>query len=62
MDIVCVDKCLYEIQEQKEVPVRYTGMNRPISSIGWHWNLTTVMICHADRGRAKKVAILRASL
>jgi hypothetical protein len=34
MNIVCVDKCLYEIQEQKEVPVRYTGMNRPISSIG----------------------------
>jgi hypothetical protein len=32
MDIVYIDKCRYEIQEQKEVPVRYTGIYRPISS------------------------------
>jgi hypothetical protein len=32
MDIVYTDKCRYEIQEQKEVPVWYTGIYRPISS------------------------------
>jgi hypothetical protein len=32
MDIVYIDKCRYEIQEQKEVPVWYTGIYRPISS------------------------------
>jgi hypothetical protein len=32
MDIVYIDKCRYEIQEQKEVPVRYTGIYRRISS------------------------------
>jgi hypothetical protein len=32
MDIVYVDKCRYEVQEQKEVPVWYTGIYRPISS------------------------------
>jgi hypothetical protein len=30
--IIYVDKCRYEIREQKEVPVRYTGIYRPISS------------------------------
>jgi hypothetical protein len=30
-----VDKCRYEIQEQKEVPVWYTGIYGPISSTGW---------------------------
>jgi hypothetical protein len=34
MDIVYIDKCRYEIQEQKEVPVWYTGIYRPISSTG----------------------------
>jgi hypothetical protein len=28
MDIVYIDKCRYEIREQKEVPVWYTGMYR----------------------------------
>jgi hypothetical protein len=28
------DKCRYEIQEQREVPVWYTGIYRPISSTG----------------------------
>jgi hypothetical protein len=32
MDIVYIDKFQYEIQEQKEVPVRYTAIYRPISS------------------------------
>jgi hypothetical protein len=27
-------KCRYEIQEQKEIPVWYTGIYRPISSTG----------------------------
>jgi hypothetical protein len=30
MDIVCIDKCQYEIQEQKEVPVWYTGPFRAL--------------------------------
>jgi hypothetical protein len=34
MDIVYIDKCRYEIQERKEVPVCYTGVYRPISSTG----------------------------
>jgi hypothetical protein len=34
MDIVCIDKCRYEIQEQKEVSVWYTVIYRPISSTG----------------------------
>jgi hypothetical protein len=29
--LVYIDKCQYEIQEQKEVPVWYTGIYRPIS-------------------------------
>jgi hypothetical protein len=29
-------KCRYEIQEQKEVPLRYTGIYRPISSTVSH--------------------------
>jgi hypothetical protein len=32
MDVVYIGKCRYEIQEQKEVPVWYTGIYRPISS------------------------------
>jgi hypothetical protein len=28
MDIAYTDKCRYEIQGQKEVPVRYTGIFR----------------------------------
>jgi hypothetical protein len=42
MDIVYVDKCRYEVQEQKEVPVWYTGIYRPISSTAEnrsHWIL-----------------------
>jgi hypothetical protein len=34
--MVYIDKCRYEIQEQKEVPVWYTGIERPISSTEWH--------------------------
>jgi hypothetical protein len=33
MDIVYIDKFRHEIQEQKEVPVRYTGIYRTIKSI-----------------------------
>jgi hypothetical protein len=33
-DIVCIDKCRYEIQEQNEIPEWYTGIYRPISSTG----------------------------
>jgi hypothetical protein len=32
MDIGYTDKCRYEIQEQKQVPVSYTGTYRSISS------------------------------
>jgi hypothetical protein len=32
MNIVYIDKSRYEIQEQKEVPVWYTGIYRPISN------------------------------
>jgi hypothetical protein len=32
MDIIYIDKFRYEIQEQREVPVCYTGMYQPISS------------------------------
>jgi hypothetical protein len=32
MDRVYIDKCPYEIQEQKEAPVWYTVVYRPISS------------------------------
>jgi hypothetical protein len=32
MDIVHIDKCRYEIQEQKEVLVWYIGICQPISS------------------------------
>jgi hypothetical protein len=32
MDIIHIDKCRYEIQEQKEVPVWYTGIYQLISS------------------------------
>jgi hypothetical protein len=32
MDRVYIDKCQYEIQEQKEAPVWYTVVYRPISS------------------------------
>jgi hypothetical protein len=34
MHILYIDKCRYEIQEQKEFPVRYTGIYRAISSTG----------------------------
>jgi hypothetical protein len=32
MDLVYINKCWYGIQEQKEVPVWYVGIYRPISS------------------------------
>jgi hypothetical protein len=32
IDIVCIDKCWYEIWEQKEVLVSYTGIYWPILS------------------------------
>jgi hypothetical protein len=32
MDVVYIGKHRYEIQEQKEVPVWYTGTYRPISN------------------------------
>jgi hypothetical protein len=31
---IYIDKCLYEVQEQKEVPVWYTGIYRSILSTG----------------------------
>jgi hypothetical protein len=31
MDVAYIDKCRYEIQGQKEVPVWYTATYRPIS-------------------------------
>jgi hypothetical protein len=34
MGIVYIGKCRYEIKEQKEVPVRYTGIY-PILSSGY---------------------------
>jgi hypothetical protein len=39
MGIVYIDKCRNEIQEQKEVPVWYTGIYPPISSIVLNWFL-----------------------
>jgi hypothetical protein len=35
MDMAYTDKCRYEIQEQKEVPVWYAGIHWPISSTGY---------------------------
>jgi hypothetical protein len=32
--MVYTEKCRYEIQERKEVPVWYTGIYRPNSSFG----------------------------
>jgi hypothetical protein len=29
---ICIDKCRYEIQEEKDVPVWYAGIYLPISS------------------------------
>jgi hypothetical protein len=44
MDIVNIDKCRYEVQEQKEVPIWYAGMYRPIWStactVQRHYRLT----------------------
>jgi hypothetical protein len=37
------DKCRHEIQEQKEVPVWYTGIYRPISSTGHELYICTVL-------------------
>jgi hypothetical protein len=34
MNAVHIEKCRYEIQELKDVPVWYTGKYRPISSTG----------------------------
>jgi hypothetical protein len=33
MDILCITKCRYEIQEQKEIPVRYTGIYDPVRTL-----------------------------
>jgi hypothetical protein len=33
----CIDKCRYEIQEQKGIPVWYTGIHRPISNTGYRF-------------------------
>jgi hypothetical protein len=35
MDIVYIDKCRYEIQEQKEVPVWYTGTFQAMGILHW---------------------------
>jgi hypothetical protein len=35
MGVVHIDKCRYEIQEQEDVPVCYTGIYRPISRTGY---------------------------
>jgi hypothetical protein len=40
MGIIYIDKCRYEIQEYKEVPVWCTGMYWPISGIAHQGNLT----------------------
>jgi hypothetical protein len=32
MDVVYIDKCRYDIQEEEELPVWYTGIPRTISS------------------------------
>jgi hypothetical protein len=32
--VVRIDKFRYEIQEQEELPLWYTGVHRPISSAG----------------------------
>jgi hypothetical protein len=32
MGIIYIDKFRYEIQEHKEVPIWYTGIERPISN------------------------------
>jgi hypothetical protein len=36
MDIIYIDMCRYDIQEQREVPVRYAGIYRPISSTAFN--------------------------
>jgi hypothetical protein len=46
---VCIfreKRCQYEIQEQKEVPVWYTGIYRPILSTGYAYDAVTVLVAH----------------
>jgi hypothetical protein len=35
MDTLYIYKCRYETKEQKEVPIWYTGIYRPISSTAY---------------------------
>jgi hypothetical protein len=43
MDIIYIDKCRYEIQEQ-EVSVWYTGIYRPVSSSVRSWGNSVVVV------------------
>jgi hypothetical protein len=44
MGIVYIDKCRYEVQEQKEVPVWYTGIYRSILSTGLKNRINTDLL------------------
>jgi hypothetical protein len=50
MGIIYIDMCRYDIQEQREVPVRYAGIYRPISSTAFNldteknWRLYSLQI------------------
>jgi hypothetical protein len=57
MDIVYIKKCRYEIEEQKEVPVWYTGIYRPISSTDY-----TLMCFIYSEEFDKEIVIIMASI
>jgi hypothetical protein len=50
MDIVYIDKCRYEIQEQNEVPVYHTGQFLSLlhTGISLHFPVVFVVYFHID--------------
>jgi hypothetical protein len=50
MDIVYSDKCWYEIQEQKEVLVWYTGIYWRISSTAFNLSLPSYTVTKSIKG------------
>jgi hypothetical protein len=48
MDIVYIDMCRYEIQEQKYVPVWYTGIFRALLSTIFLQYSHSVIFRHSD--------------
>jgi hypothetical protein len=48
MDIADIDKCQYEIQEQKDVPLCYSGINRPITNTASNAKFIISFAIHPD--------------